>query len=139
MPDAIPSFQSAVVAKLGMAMVGLAALFTAGAQADIAVPSPADGVDGMGPASQELAQILIRQDGGKVYISENGTAYRELALRDTPDGVRLKKLLNELDLGPEPMAVPVGRMIVADGGAGVHAPKEAERPNDAEQKSADRK
>ena len=139
MPEAIPSFQSAVVARLSTAMMGLAALFTAGAQADIAKPRPADGVDGMGPTSRELAEVLVRQDGGKLYISEDGTAYRELALRDTPDGVRLKKLLNELDLGPEPMAVPVGRMIVADGGAGVHAPKQAERPKEAEQRSADSK
>jgi hypothetical protein len=139
MPRAILSFQSALATKLSTAMVGLAALFTAGAQADIADPRPAHGVDGMGPTSRELAQVFIRKDGGKVYISENGTAYRELALRDTPDGVRLKKLLNELDLGSEPMAVPVGRMIVADGGAGVHAPKQAERPKEAEQRSADSK
>jgi hypothetical protein len=79
MREAIPSFQSALVAKLSTAMVGLAALFTAGAQADIADPRPAHGVDGMRPTSRELAQVLIRQDGGKVYISENGTGYRDFS------------------------------------------------------------
>jgi len=134
------SFTSAVLSKLSTAMVGLAALFTAGAQADIADPRPVDGIqDGTGPTSRELSQVLIRKDRGKLYISENGTAYRELALADTPDGTRLKKLLDDLNLGPEPMAVPVGRMVVADGGAGVHAPKRADRPEENEQRSAESK
>lgn len=129
---------SAVLLKLSAAMVGLAALFTAGAQADIADPRPADGVkDGMRPATRGLPEVLVRSDGDRVYISENGTAYDELALRDTPEGARLKRMLDDLNLGPEPIAVPVGRVIVADGGAGVHAPKEAERSEEAEQRSAE--
>ena len=140
MPRASSSLTSAILAKLGTAMVGFIALFSAGAQADIADRKPPDGVkDDIRPTSRALAQVLVRKDGDKVYVSEDGIAYKELALRDTPDGARLKKLLNELDLGPKPMAVPVGRVIVADGGAGVHAPKDAERPKESQQRSAQSK
>lgn len=140
MPQASSSFLSAVLTKLSTALVGFAALFTAGAHADIVDQKPVEGVkDGTRRASRELAQVLVRKDGDQVYFSEDGTAYRELALRDTPDGARLKKLLNEMDLGPEAISVPVGRMIVADGGAGVHAPRKADRPKKNEQRSAQSK
>jgi len=140
MPQASSDFLSSVQTKLSAALVGFAALFTAGAHADIADHKRAEAVkDGTRPASRELARVLLRKDGERVYFSEDGTAYRELALHDTPDGASLKKLLNEMDLGPEAISVPVGRMIVADGGAGVHAPRQADRPKKNEQRSAEGK
>jgi hypothetical protein len=82
---------------------------TAGARADVAVSPPAQG------------DVVIRSDGGKIYLSEAGGEFRELALGDTPEARRLRQLLDssEAAVGPTGLRLnPTG--LAGGGGAGFH-------------------
>lgn len=91
-------------------LVGLGALSAAGAQA----AAPASG-----PAAS--GDLLLRSHGGRIYLSEGGGEFRELALGDTAEARHLKRLIEE-------RAAPGGgaglrldpTMLAGGGGAGFH-------------------
>ena len=83
-------------------ILGLGALSTAGAGADAQASQPASG------------DVLLRSDGGKIYLSEGGRE-TELRLGATPQRDRLLRLLEEhgpagVKLDPDP------RLIMSGGG-----------------------
>src|SRR5687768_9243663 len=63
-------------------------------------------------------EVLIRTEGYQIYVSERGAPFRELVLDDTPEARHLRKLLLEAGAENGPIAVPIGPLIVANGGAG---------------------
>ena len=65
------------------------------------------------PSSNDAA---IRIDGDAISISQNGGAFEELRLGNTPEAAHLRKLLQEAGAGARSVTVPVGSMIVASGG-----------------------
>jgi hypothetical protein len=87
----------------GALALGLGAFFASGAQS----PTQA------GPSSNDAA---IRIDGDAISISQNGGAFEELRLGNTPEAAYLRKLLQEAGAGAHSVTVPVGSMIVASGG-----------------------
>ncbi len=85
----------------GALALGLGAFFASGAQ------SPTQAA----PSSNDAA---IRIDGDAISISQNGGAFEELRLGNTPEAAYLRKLMQEA--GARSVTVPVGSMIVASGG-----------------------
>jgi hypothetical protein len=78
------------------------------------------------PSSQvasRAAEVAIRVDGEKIYISQDGNAFEELHLGDTPEAAYLKKLLRDEGADGASMSIPVGSMIVASGGGGTKGQK----------------
>jgi hypothetical protein len=131
MPRSSFSKRWGTFSKLGTAMMGLAALFTAEAQA--ATEPTGDVKGGVTPSRSGIGEVLVRRDGHRVYISENGSAFEELQLDDTDEGVRLNRLLNELKVGAEPVRISVGRVIVADGGSSINVRKQSARSEQSEE------
>jgi hypothetical protein len=86
--------------------LGLGALVAGEARAD----RPAS-IDAAQPARSE---VVLRTEGDRIYISERGDAFRELLLGDTPEATVLRRLLQQA--GAERVTVPVGSLVVANGG-----------------------
>jgi hypothetical protein len=129
----MPSFSTkwGTFSKLGTAVMGLAALFTADARATTEPGGPAK--VGAIPSSLGIGEVLVRRDGQRVFISENGSTFEELQLDDTDDGARVKSLLNELKVGADPVSISVGRVIVADGGSSINAPTQSGRSDQSDE------
>jgi hypothetical protein len=89
-------------------LLGLGALSAAGARADAPDAKP-DG--SVGPL---YGDVLIRSEGGKIFLSERGRDFEELQVKDTAEVRNLKKLLDD----HEGAVVRVNPMMVADSGAG---------------------
>ena len=108
----------ASLAKLGTAVMGFSALFATETRANNSGTNPANPV-GARPhaAPADIGRLLVRSEGGTLYLSEDGTRFEELVIDDSADGKRVKRLLEELEIGRDPVSVPVSRVIVADGGA----------------------
>jgi hypothetical protein len=69
------------------------------------------------------AEVAVRIDGEKIYISQDGRTFEELRLGDTPEAALLKKLLRDEGANGASVSVPVGSMIVASGGGGTKGAK----------------
>jgi hypothetical protein len=74
-------------------------------------------------ASRAAAEVAIRIDGEKIYISQGGNTFEELQLGDSPEAAHLKKLLRDEGANGASVAIPVGSMIVASGGGGTKGQK----------------
>jgi hypothetical protein len=61
-------------------------------------------------------EVAIRTKGEKIYISQRGGAFEELFLGDTPEAEYFRKLLMEAGAARGPISVPIGSIIVANGG-----------------------
>lgn len=61
-------------------------------------------------------EVMLRLDGENIQMSQDGGAFEPLRLGDTPEALHLKKLLRDAGAEGQPVAVPVGAMIVASGG-----------------------
>ena len=130
MPRPSFSWNWGILSKLGSATIALATLHTADASTPPA--TPADGVkDPIGALRVPMGHVLLRREGDTVYISENGVPLEELVLT-SPDGLRLRRLVEELDLANGPVSVPVNRVIIADGGSGIGAATRQARPKESE-------
>jgi hypothetical protein len=92
-------------------ILGLGALSTAGAQAG--TPESRDRAD--------RADVLIRSEGGKIYLSEGGGEFQELQLRDTAEARHLKQLVDDRSraLGSAPLRLNP-TILAGGGGAGFH-------------------
>ena len=69
------------------------------------------------------AEVAVRIDGEKIYISQDGNTFEELHLGDTPEVAHLKKLLRDEGADSASVSIPVGSMIVASGGGGTKGAK----------------
>jgi hypothetical protein len=92
----------------GIALVlGLGAVAPVGAQA------------GTQPAAQSPTtggELLIRIEGGRFQISENGSPFEELVLTDTAEARHLKSLIERRNAAEGSSIVGVGPTILASGG-----------------------
>jgi hypothetical protein len=87
-------------------ILGLGALSTAAARGDTSEQS--------NPTSS--GDMLIRSEGGKIYLSEGGREFQELQLRDTAEAERLKQIFehNRAIAGSD--VVRLNPTILAGGG-----------------------
>jgi hypothetical protein len=74
-------------------------------------------------STSRAAEVAIRIDGEKIYISQDGNRFEELHLGDTPEATHLKKLLRDEGADGASVSIPVGSMIVASGGGGTKGQK----------------
>jgi hypothetical protein len=109
-------------------LLGLGALSAAGAAAGAAEPaadptnSPASEKDGL-----NLAKLMIRSEGGRIYLSEGNGAFKALRLADTPEAQLLKEIVEREGASPAPIRLK-STILAGSGGDGFHwAP--ATRPN----------
>jgi hypothetical protein len=93
------------------------------------------------PRSVGLQAVAMRIEGGKIYISQRGGDFEELPLGDTQQAAHLRELLREAGAAEYPVSVPVGSMIVANGGAAGDGkkPKEPDNGTASEKKQPDPK
>ena len=103
--------------KLGALALGFGGLFAAEAPADKSEFLPIG--TSAGPSRQRnlaLDAVVMRLNGERIYISQRGSAFEELSLRDTQQATHLRQLLREAGAAEHPVSVPIGSMVVANGG-----------------------
>ena len=101
-------------------------LFAGEAQADKSQIQP---VGAMGPSNRlalNSGEVLIRIEDEKIYISQGGSLFKELSLIDAPVVTYFKELLRHGTTGDGKIAVPVGSIIVANGGSAANGAKSKE-------------
>lgn len=103
--------------RWGAIVLGLGTLFAGEAQANRSADR-ASGPDtssakqpGLGPD-----EVVVRLDEDKVYLCQRGGVFDELVLDETPDVAYLRKLLRDAGAAKGPLTIPVGSIIVANGG-----------------------
>src|ERR1043166_4557122 len=104
-------------------ILGCGALFAGEAQADKSRIQP---VGAMGPSNRldpNSGQVLVRIEGEKISISQGGGSVKELSLVDAPVVTYFKELLRHGTTGDGEIAVPVGPIIVANGGSAANGAK----------------
>jgi hypothetical protein len=72
-----------------------------------------------GPSRQHdlaLDAVVMRLNGERIYISQRGRAFQELSLGDTQQATYLRQLLRDAGAAEHPVSVPIGSMVVANGG-----------------------
>jgi hypothetical protein len=108
----------------GALALGVGGLFAVGATADASPLQPLGAGTGshrqLDPSSQA---VLMRLEGEAIYISERGGAFEELSLRDAGQAAYLRELLRDAGAAERAVSVPIGSMIVANGGAAQDATK----------------
>ena len=105
-------------------ILGCGALFAGEVQANNSQNQP-NGA--MGPSTLRALnsdQVLLRLEGEKIFISHDGSTFKELALADAPTVDYFKALLR--DANSAEIAVPIGPIIVANGGGGANGAKSKE-------------
>jgi hypothetical protein len=68
--------------------------------------------------------------GGTIYVSERGGAFERLSLKDARQTDYLRNLLQQAGAADRPVSVPIGSIIVANGGAAGDATKPKEPDKD---------
>ena len=96
------------LAAWGALLLGSGAL-VGSAQADVGPGSP--GQSDLG------THVVLKIDGDKILISQDGRNFEELRLGDTREALHLRSLLRDEVSDGRSITVPVGSMIVASGGA----------------------
>jgi hypothetical protein len=92
-------------------ILGLSALSTAGARAD----TPEQ------PQRGAVGDLLIRSEGGKIFLSEGSRDFRELQLRDTAVARRLRQLLENRNRAEGAAHLrPDSTMMASGGGSGFY-------------------
>jgi hypothetical protein len=97
-------------------ILGFGALFAGDARADRSAAQPFRSA-----ASPD--EVVIRTEGEKVYFSQGGSAFEELALGSTSEAAALRELLRKANSSDGNTAVSIGSFIVANGGPSVHGAK----------------
>jgi hypothetical protein len=90
----------------GALILGLGALPTTALQAD----APEQNT----PTS--FGNVLMRTEGGKIYLSEGGKKFQELQLRDSAEARFLKQLLEQNGTATAPAGLLLNPTIFAGGG-----------------------
>jgi len=87
-------------------ILGLGALPTTGLKADAPEQN--------NPTS--FGNVLIRSEGGKIYLSEGGGKFQELQLRDSAEARLLRQLLEQNGTATAPAGLRLNPTILAGGG-----------------------
>jgi hypothetical protein len=87
--------------------------------------TPAQAINASG-----VAQLKI--ENGRVYLADSDGLFRSLTLGSTPEAAEFTELLSRLSPDGSIATVPVGRLIVADGGQS----SSASRTTEAQRKSS---
>jgi hypothetical protein len=104
--------------------VGFGGLFAVDATADR--PDFKSIEPGAGSGQQRdvrLDAVVMRLKGGTIYVSERGGAFERLSLQDAQQADYLRELLRQAGAADRPVSVPIGSVIVANGGAAGDATK----------------
>ena len=81
-----------------------------GARADVKPQTPSR-------SDFETHEVVVKIDGDNIFISQDGSNFEQLRLGDTREALYLRRLLRDEVSDGRPIAIPVGSMIVASGGA----------------------
>jgi hypothetical protein len=105
-------------------LLGLGALSAAGARADTGLDQPGAGPAPLARGDQASAgEVLIRTEGGRIYLSERGGEFQELRLGNIPEAHLLKQLLDGVDAAAGSTGIRLSPVILAgNGGEGFHWP-----------------
>ena len=122
--------------RWGALALGFSALFGGDAGAATSDVSPLGSAPPQKEHGAALDEVVVRTQGDKVYVSERGGSFQELALGNTPEALYLRKLLDEAGASTGPISVPVGSIIVANGGSGVSGPTPAAASTPSKSKPA---
>jgi hypothetical protein len=107
-------------------ILGCGALFAGEAQASKSQIQPIGAVGPSNLLGRNSDKVLIRLEGEKIYISQDGSTFRELSLVDAPETIYFKELLRDATSAAREIAVPLGPIIVANGGSGPAGAKSKE-------------
>ena len=114
-PARLKSFWSQLPA-LSALLLGVGA-FSGDARADRSQIQPPEAApDRSERSASHSSEIAIRLEGDNVYMSQDGGAFEELRLGDTPEARYLRTLLRDAGADRRSVSIPVGAMIVASGG-----------------------
>lgn len=114
-------------------ILGCGALFTGETQANNSQIQSVGAVEPSNRLGLNSDQVLLRLEGEKIYISQDGSAFKELSLADAPETAYFKALLR--DANTAEIAVPVGPIIVANGGSNNNGAK----PKEVKKKKMEKK
>jgi hypothetical protein len=98
-------------------ILGCGALFAGETQANKPQTQP---IGTVGPANVlglKSDEVLVRMDGERIYVSQDGSKFKELSLADAPGTAYLKELLRDANAADGQITVRLGPTIVANGGA----------------------
>lgn len=76
----------------------------------------------------EAREVVVKIDGEKLFISQDGSQFEELRLGDTHESLHLRNLLRDEVSDGQSVTLPVGSMIVASGGAHGKGGKPPQQP-----------
>jgi hypothetical protein len=107
-------------------ILGCGALFAGEAQANKSQIQPVGAMGPSNPLGRNCDKVLVRLEGEKIYISQDGSTFRELSLADAPETTYFKELLRDATSADREIAVPLGPIIVANGGGGANGAKAKE-------------
>jgi hypothetical protein len=110
--------------KWGALALGFGGLFAADAAAERSeLRSFAPGV----PSSQHRdvndGTVLVRLERGMIFVAEHGGAFEPLMLKESRQLEELRRLLDDAGAATQSVSVPLGAIIVANGGAAGDASK----------------
>jgi hypothetical protein len=115
-------------------ILGFGALFAGETQAN---KSQIQSTGAVGPSNLrglDSDEVLLRLEGEKIFVSQDGSKFNELSLADAPATIYLKELLR--DANTAEITVPLGPIIVANGGSGANGdkPKETKKKKKSDKK-----
>jgi hypothetical protein len=104
-------------------MFGLGAISAAGASADVARSDTSGPLRVPQQGDKVFGELRLWSEAGRIYLSEDGGAAQELALGDTPEAQRLRRLLDERGaVADSPKILQRRIILVGGGGEGFHWP-----------------
>jgi hypothetical protein len=105
-------------------LLGLGALSAAAARADTGLDQAGEGIAPLAHRDQaSLGDLVIRTEGGRIYLSEGGGEFHELRLRDIGEAHLLQQLVQRNGATVGAAGIRLAPTILAgDGGAGFHWP-----------------
>jgi hypothetical protein len=135
--------------KLGALALGFGGLLAADAPAEKS-EFQSLGTGARSNQQLDLARhaVVMRLHGERIFISQHGGPFEELSLGDTQQAAYLRELLRDAGAAEGPVSVPVGSMVVANGGGAADGkkpvadetkPKEPDTSTGSEKKQPDKK
>ena len=115
-------------------ILGCGALFAGEAHANKSQNQPVGAIGPSNPLGRNSDKVLVRLEGEKIFISQDGSTFRELSLADAPETAYFKELLRDATSADREIAIHIGPTIVANGGGGAHGAKAKEAKKKKEQK-----
>jgi len=98
-------------------LLGLGALSAAGANSSAAQAHTGKEADSVPQKSaEEIGDLRIWTEGGRIYLAEPGKPGEDLSLGDTLEAQQLRQLLEQHGATAASRHVPFGRMLLVGGG-----------------------